>query len=370
MALPLPRRSCGEDLDMQNSWMKVTFVASLGFGLIMLPGCGGGAPATQTKKADAEIGTARRSIETAKIQRSKSEYDLALSELNNARSAIKSGLSFAGGADKSTLKNLDEEVSKLSSQYEADKIQNPKPVVAKETTTVAQVDPEIAKKKAAEEKAKKDAEAAAKAKKDMDAKMSIADKPGDSKKNKMDDEPGPLPGDAKVAAGGEKKADGEAAEDPAKPKGIGPFPPADDNSPALNIVKVTSNGKYCFGYFQLYNKDENGQKIMGITIYFKDKDNALMIQPQSVITIPFKGFSEKAKDPTNGGNDAVTLGSHSIDGKTAMQFVAVGEHERAKDVKKMGVIVIYGDGSKISEVGPSGPAAAEAAVGEGKVNFK
>ena len=348
---------------MRNNWMSLPICLLLGGSLTFLPGCGGGGrAASPTKSASSEIAAAKRSMESAQLLQSKGEWDLAMAEIKNAQSKIKEGLGFASGPDKRALQNLDDDARSAMSYCEAEKMKAP-PKLAKpqDPVQVAVVDTTDPKKKEREAKEKQDAEAAAKRQKELKAKIEESEK-AVPKKQPKEEEPAAVPAaatkDGEKKAGGAEGAEGEKPEEAAKPKGIGPFPPVTENSPEINIVKVTNNGKFAFAYFQLYNKGDNGKRIMGVTVVFKDKDNAPMTNANQSITVPFEGFSEKAKDPTENPN-ALTLGSHSIDGHGALQLVGVCQHDRAKDIKKVGIRVAYDDQSSVADSGPSAPGAAE-----------
>ena len=139
------------------------------------------------------------------------------------------------------------------------------------------------------------------------------------------------------------------------PVQIGPFPPVTADSPAMDVVKVVSKGRYALAYFQIYNKGVKKRCLMNMAVYFKDKDNQKIIAENSVIIFPFKDFSDAEEDLTQQAVEGFTMGAYAVDGNASLQFVAVGEHQRAADVKKAGVLAIYDDGSRVGANGPANP---------------
>jgi hypothetical protein len=239
------------------------------------------------------------------------------------------------------------------------KSEPPKP---KPVSDQAKLDDEKAKKEAIEV-AKK--EAAEKKKADEEKKQleSLANAGKDSKGGKTEEGGTPAAtATADASKGGSKDpkdkdkaaADAEAEEKKAEAaanaailKAKEPYPAVTDKSPELQVIKLGYAGtKYVYAYIQLYNKDDNGRTINKVAAWFKDKDNQTLIPDTACYTFPFEGFRPTAKDMIGDqGTDALTLGSHKIDGQAARRFVVIGEGDRAKDCKHMDVKVIYDGGT-------------------------
>jgi hypothetical protein len=328
-----------------------TWSISLLVSVLLLSGCGGGVK--PIKSANKEIDEAERALESARNWKRQAEYDAATDSLRRAEDAVKSGRAFASGPEAKRLTNLGLEIIDEKSSVESARITAPKKREEKPVNVAVSEDPEEAKQKAAAEKKKKEDAEAAKRKLEDDARLNAATKAANTKK-KEDDDTGKTV-DVNPASGG--KTEPGQPKEPEKPKGIGPYPAITTESPALDIIKIENRDKFALAYFQLYNKGEKGKRLMDIKVYFKDKDNQTLIPAQMCVVCPYSELSLKKKDLTD-QSDTFTMGSAAVDGGGDARFVAIGEHDRARDVRKVGISVGYDDGSRESQTGPSKPEAA------------
>jgi hypothetical protein len=326
---------------------------------VFISGCGD--PPPPPKRADNEIRSGQNSMESGDTFYRKGDYNSAMSSYNSALASINEGRKFAVNTDKTTLDNMYKDVQDKIADAEAAQMRaKSEPPKVKPVSDQSKKDDEkAAKEKAAKEKA----EAAEKKKADDEAKelAKLANAGKDSKGGKVEEAPATTAAaadaskakpdaakDPKAAAadaeGEEKKAAAEAATAILKAKE--PYPAVTEKSPEIEVIKIGYSGtKYVYAYIQLYNKDENGKTINKVAAYFKDKDNQTIIPDNSAYTFPFEAFRPNAKDMIGDQNgDALTLGSAKIDGNSAKRYVVIGEGDRAKDVKKVAVKVMYDDG--------------------------
>ncbi|HYG78226.1 MAG TPA: hypothetical protein VEK08_24700 [Planctomycetota bacterium] len=342
---------------------QVSLLWTLPLLVVVLTGCG--SPPREVPSARKDIDEAQMAMDSSRSKERVGDYDMALGDLRRAREAINKGKTYAEDTDLSKLNSMDDEVRKRMMDLETRRLTKasepvkPKAVAAAPKTE----DPEEKKKREEAAAEAKRLAAAAKEKAALDATFKVAETKTGPAKVKEDDEP--VPADVKTAA--KKKADGEEevaeGEAPKRKTAVGPFPELLQGSPPLEIVKLTTRGKFAIAYFQLYNKDNNGRRIMNVAVIFKNANGQEMINPLSVATFSYSGFKPDITNPTEQSTAAaVTSGSHQITGGEGMQLAAVGEHDRAGDVKSVGVIVVFDDGTKVSAAGPAAGAEAAAPV--------
>jgi hypothetical protein len=333
-------------------------------GVAALSGCG--SRRVETKSAGKEIGDAERFMDSAKSWESKGQLDLAITDYRQAKEAIFSGKSFAAGTELSKLNSMDDDVRKKLTDLQTKKMTIiPEPEKPK-VVAVKSEDPEEKKRKELEAaKAKKEKEAAA-AKQALTDSFATANAAVSKPKDKKEEED--IVAAPKAAAkDGDKTAEGgEAPEEkgpPALKPADGPYPAITDKSAPLEIVRLANKGNYVLGYFQLYNKNQNGRRIMGVSVFFKDTNNQPVINPQSTAVFQYSGFKADIKDPFDQSVPAVTAGSHQVTGFDGMRMVAVGEHARAGDIKKLSIKILFDDGSNVVETGPANAAAVDTVKG-------
>ncbi len=344
----------------------VVFVGCL---LAILVGCGSPPP---PPSAATDMEDARRALDSARTKEKQGEIELALADYRRAKESTARAKPNADNNELTEIRDMDEESRKRISALEIKKV-----TLAAEAPKTAPVvkaeDPEEKKQRelaaAANQRqieSKKAAEALDKSFKTQEVALRKA------KEEKTDDvdavaekkaRDAAKPADAEKKAIDEKKDDGkpaEAAETGAdKPKKVAFFPEITDKSPEVDVVKLTLKSTYAYGYFQVYNKSENGKRIMSVVVFFKNANGQEIVTPQSVAVFAFSGFSPDRTNPMEQNTEALTAGSHQITGLEAIQLVAVGEHPKPSEIKSMGVIVVFDDGEKVSASGPpQGPDAA------------
>ena len=319
----------------------------LAFLLFMLPGCGRSRQATRS--ASVEISEAEQRMDSAAIWVSKNEIMRGIDEYKKAQELVLKGRVFAEGSELSKLKNLDEEVRQKLNDLEIRKFtqrkapENPTaPIVAS-----APDSQDVRKKKAADEDEKKKKNAATA----LQEALAIQEKP----KTKEEDMAPETPRQTSAGTGEVGQGDDPKDDEQKISKPIGPFPAVTEKSPAIAIVKIITRGKYAAAYIQIYNSKEQEKRIGRVSVYFKDKDNQTLIKGSASTAIyPFQGFNVEAQDMLFGqAVEALTIGSQNITGFNAIQLVAVGVHDKAADVRKVSVEVLFTDETKIVADGGS-----------------
>lgn len=338
-------------------WMSTgTLICTLVFA-----GAGCGDPPAAPKGADSEIGAARSMVDSGDSAVRSRDYPRALSMYKSAKEKLEEGRSHAKESEMSAVKSLADTIREKIDEAElkqvTDKVEPKVPVVTevkKQEDAEAKQKAEEAKKKAEEDK--KVAAAREKNEKLLTRKDSGGAKGDDDPAVK----PGPDKGGEKSATGGDKKpvdGDAEAAPPkdadpsiaPAKP----PYPAVTDKSPEIQIIKIATKGRFVYAYFMLFNKTEDDKRINVVNAFFKDKDNQTMID-HGAVTFPFEGFKLDTHKDMIGEQviDAMTLGSDVVTGRGVRRYVVVGEHDRAKDIKKVSLQVVWQDGNPSVETGP------------------
>jgi len=326
--------------------------------LAIVAGCGSPPP---PRSAQDEISKAERFVEAAKDWERKAQLDQALDNYKQAKELINKGTSFAEGNQLSRLRYLEDEVRTAVASLEMRKLTREaarleRPQVAVNAQLKAE-DPEEKKRKE-EETAKKKLQAGqAKASAAIeDMAKSVSSPALGAKKDKKD---AALESDVvekkETPKAGEKNKERTSEETPAPAslKAEGPFPPITEKSPTLEVCKLEFRGNTAIAYFQIYNNAEAGKRIMNAMVYFKDANNAPLIEPRSTAVFPFKGF--KADAPSIFDQSlvtALTAGSAQVTGFEGLRLVGVGEHEKVKDIKKVSVKMIYHDGTSDDATGP------------------
>ncbi|MCY3019402.1 MAG: hypothetical protein NTW87_10310 [Planctomycetota bacterium] len=325
----------------------------------ILTGCG--SPPPPPKSMAKEIGEAERALDAAKNWKGKSEFDLALGEYQRAREIVSKAKPSAEGTELTRLQNMEEEARTNIIALETRKLTAPPKPVDSTPPAVADVpktmDPAEKKRKEDEAaKAKRDADAA-KAKDDIAAKITAVASP--TTKKKKDDEPEPTAEELKTGKaaqkgegagkGGEEKAgEGEGEGGQAIKKAEPPFPAITDKSPPLQICKVEVKGKFVLAYLQVYNNAEQGKRITTWGVFFKDGNQQAFIAPQTVAVFPASGFKNNVPDLVGGQIvTALTVGSQQITGFDGLRLIAVGESERAKDVRAAAAKIAFHDGTNV-----------------------
>lgn len=336
------------------------FTWSSALAFVLLAGCGSPPPPPQSAAKDIE--SARMALESGRSYEKQGQLDMAIAGYNRAKEAISKGKEIAEGSELSQLESMEEEARTKVSALQIKKInlasqpqpEKPKAVAA---GTPKSEDPEEKKKREADAvEAKRKAEAAktTAALDDLNKKTAAA-KP---KEKSGDDEEAVAAKSDKAAKKGEAKEGEEEAGEAPKGKPVkaasGPFPAITEQSPELEIVKLQIKGKFAIAYFQIYNKKENGRRIMNHAVFFKNVNGQEAINPPSVAVYPYNGFKPDIADPSSQSLDGITAGSHQVTGLEGMQFAAVGQSDSASNVKSVGVIIVFDDGSKLSASGPAG----------------
>ena len=309
--------------------------------MALLSGCGETPPPPSAAK---EINAAQDAIDTAKVLQGKGKFKEALDQYTEAREQINKGKAIAEGTELKTLKNMDDDVreklfsveTRVSAMKEPEK---PKTVAAAKGVDVAE-----ATRKAEDARKKKESDKARAASQDIAAKLEIKeDKAAQvAKQDDSDDAPD------------KKKPEGNAIVENIKAANTGPFPEVTEKSPPVEIVKLFSKGEYVFAYIQLYNNTEQGKRIMAGNIFFKNKDNQVMINPASTGVFLFQNFKADAKDPFEQPTAALTSGSMQVTGMEGLRLVAVGQHPKAAEVRKIGVKFVFDQGASVTATGPEG----------------
>ncbi|HEY3325490.1 MAG TPA: hypothetical protein VGP72_33870 [Planctomycetota bacterium] len=326
-------------------------------GLSVLTGCGSTPPPPPS--AAKEIEEAERCISAARSKETMGEIEMAMLEYNNAREVISKAKGFAEGSEANKLSDMEMDVRRRLSDLEVKQMTKPEEKPKPKTKAVAaSEDPEEKKKRELDAEEKKRLAKEAQQKADLAAKFNVSAQSalksqGKKAKDKDDD-------DVAAPAKGAEKKDGEAgtAEGDAPKakvkKFVGPYPEVDEKSPEVEVLKMTiAKSKFAIAYFQLYNNKEAGKRIMNVAVYFKNANGQEMIAPGAVGVFQYDGFKADAANPTEQSCPAVTAGSHQITGLEGLRLVAVGEHQRAVDIKSVGVLVVYDDGTKVSGAGPA-----------------
>lgn len=310
----------------------------------VLAGCSSPPPPRSAKE---EISKAERCVESAKDWERKNEIDLALGEYKRAKEEVGKGRAFAQGSERDKLEYMEKDIRAVVTKLEMlklTKLAEPEKPKLPPVAAVKTEDPEEKKRREEDEARKKReaSEAKAEARIAEIAKTAAAPQTG-AKKAKEDET------DVAPEVGKKDKKD-QGADKPAEPgapailKAEGPFPPMTEKSPPIKIYKLETKGRFAFVYVQIFNNAEAGKRIMNVIPFFKDANGQVMIDPKSTAVYPFSGFDPNAAQPMGGQKlEALTTGSHQITGFEGIRLVGVGEHDRAKDVKKVGIKVIYGD---------------------------
>ncbi len=340
---------------MKTGFRWAASFALFGTLLLAATGCGDSAPAR--KGASKQIEQAKDAIAAGDMACVGKDYAVALTHYKNAQEAISDGKQNSTDAEDSTLRLLGDSLRAKIDEAELKQITD-KP---KEKTVVGaeiQKQDDAEKKKLAEDKAKADALAKKEAEKKAAMEKALA-QTDTSKQTKKEDDGGATP-PASPVAGGDKPKDatqtkGGGGDDAPEKKdpdagaiapAKAPYPAVTDKTEEVQIVKMGTAGRFVWAYFQLYNKSENGHRISTVSTVFKDSDNQALIN-NGIACFPFEGFRTGIKDMIGDqGADALTLGSDSIDGGAVRRYVVVGEHDRAKDVKRVTIQVMYQDGGK------------------------
>jgi hypothetical protein len=351
---------------------------SLACGLPLLSGCGG--PPVAVKSAKSEIESAKKAIESAECLSAKGQYRESISEYERAQKLISEAKGKASDSEKKKLKEMDEGVSKSISEVRVLDTKKGEPKVKPVDTSnqIKAEDPEEVRKREAAEKKKKEDEETAKrnAKIDADAKRRDEAMKGAKKTTKDEDEtppaaanPAAKPGEAAAEGEGDGEGPDKAAKGGVIAKALGPYAAVTKDTPEFVVAKLEKRGKYVMAFIQIFNKLENERRISGVATYFKDGDNALLIDERQVIAYQYDGFKAAASDPTTQDCPGLTMGSHTVPEMNVLRFVVVAEHNRAADVKKVGVNVSFqDDGKSIAGVGPDANApAAPAEAGPGSI---
>jgi len=325
----------------------------------IVSGCGSAPP---PRSAQDEISKAERFVDSAKDWNRKGQVDQALDNYKQAKELIGKGISFAEGNELSRLRNMEEEVRGAVTALEMRKLTQEasrmeKPPIAA-NAQVKTEDPEERKRKEEEAAKKKLAagEARATAAKD-DLAKSLSAPLLAAKKEQKGAEPESDVAEKKErpkTGGKEQDKPGEEAAAPIGMRAEGPYPALTDKSPPVQVCKLETRGKAAIVYFQLYNNAEAGKRIMNAIAYFKDVNNQPLIDPRSTAVFPFRSFKPDAanifEQPLV---TALTAGSAQVTGFEGLRLVGVGESERAKDIKKAAVKVIYSDGKSDVDTGPA-----------------
>lgn len=331
--------------------------------LVVLTGCG--SPPPPPPSAAKDIDEAKTNLDTARSMEKMGQLDASIAAYERAKEAIGRGKEIAEGSELSQLNSMEDEARAKVSALRIKKInlasQPEKPKVVAAASGPKTEDPEEKKKRETEAIEKKRAAEAAKTTAALDATFQKGVAVGKAKeKTADDDEPaaktekpakkeGDGADDAAAAAGGDAAPKGKAIKE-AK----GPFPAITENSPEAEIVKLQVKGKFAIAYFYVYNKKENGRRIMSHAVFFKNANGQEIVNPPSVGVYPFNGFKADIADPSNQSLDGLTTGSHQITGFDAMQFAAVGSSDTIAQCKSVGLIMVFDDGTKLTATGPTG----------------
>jgi hypothetical protein len=340
-------------------WISTATLA--GVLAFMAVGCGD--TPSPPKGADAEISAARSMVDSGDSAVRSRDYPRAISMYKGAKDKIEEARSKAKESELSAVKSLTasirEKIDDAELKQVTDKVEPKVPVVTevkKQEDAEAKQKAEEAKKKAEEEKkiaaareknekllSRKDS-SGSKQDEDPAVAKSGGDKGGDKKGPGEDKKPAGDDADA-----GPAKPEGDPAIAPAKP----PYPAVTDKSPEVQIIKIATKGNFVYAYFQLFNKTEDDRRINVINAFFKDKDNQTMID-HGAVTFPFEGFKLDTHKDMIGEQviDALTLGSDVVAGRGVRRYVVVGEHDRAKDIKKVALQVVWQSGNPSVETGP------------------
>jgi hypothetical protein len=125
----------------------------------------------------------------------------------------------------------------------------------------------------------------------------------------------------------------------------------------VQICKLDIKGKFAVAYIQLFNNAEQGKRIVSWGVFFKDGNNAPIIDARTVAVFPYDGFKTNVPDMIGGQIvNALTSGSHQVTGFDGLRLVAVGEHDRVKDIRAVAAKFAYHDGSNVVGTGPGGDA--------------
>jgi len=319
---------------------------------VVLSGCG--SPPRQAPSAKKDIEEAQMAMDGSRMNERRLQYDAAIGDMRRAREAISKGKGYAEDTDLSKLNSMDDEVRKRLMELETKKMTYvPEPEKLKAVTAVKSEDPEEKKKREADALESKRMALAAKDKAALDATFKVQEKSTAKAQPKDDDDVVAEKPAAKKdkAVDGEEPAEGETP----KPKkaAVGPYPEQNETSEPLQVVKLTKRGQFAIAYFQIFNKGSAGKRIGNIGVIFKNANGQEIINPLSVATFQYSGFKPDIADPTQQSTAAaVTAGSHQITGNESIQLVAVGDHSKAPDVKSVGVIVVFDDGTRLSSSGP------------------
>jgi hypothetical protein len=328
--------------------------------LVILTGCG--SPPPPPPSAAKDIDEAKTNLDTARSMEKMGQLDASIAAYERAKEAIGRGKEIAEGSELSQLNSMEDEARAKVSALRIKKInlasQPEKPKVVAATNSATSEDPEEKKKREADAIEKKRKAEAAKTTAALDATFQKGVTVGKAKeKTADDDEPA-----AKTEKPAKKEGDDDAAAagGEAAPKGKpikeakGPFPAITEQSPEMEIVKLQVKGKYAIAYFQVYNKSQNGRRIMNQAVYFKNANGQEIVNAPSVGVYPYNGFKADIADPSTQSLDGLTTGSHQITGGEGMQFAAVGTSDSVSQCKSVGIIMVFDDGTKLTASGPSG----------------
>jgi len=347
-------------------WIAGAVVTS---GLLFLNGCGSEPPPPRSFKA--EISNVESAMTNGDGLARNNSHEDALNRYRAGMEIIRKAKMDAEGSELARLKTLEEEIRGKIRNSEVRKLTVAVAPAVK--PGVAQGEDLVAKQQREEAEAKKKTDAAnAKERKKAEDLLKAAEAPK-VKAGKQEEESEPA---TTAGKGDAAKKDDEAAADgvPADAKIIiakaqGPYPAVTDKSPDIEIPKMEIRGNFIIAYVQVYNRSNDGLRIDTLPgVFFKDANSNLVVQPQAVACFNFNGFKADAKDPMEQGVQAITAGSHSVDGQAAIQFVAVGQSNNAKACQRVDVAVLMG-GKKFTGAGPSKPATGGASKEEGATNL-